>query len=87
MRSGGSDYGALGPIALTQIKAEVHLGDQNYSSFDGASHEFHSPVSGNIAGHYVPRRGASDLHGRTPTSVPSAGSRSTPSTQLGSHKR
>ena len=57
MRSGGSEYGAVGPIALTQIKAEVHLGDQNYTSFDGASHEFHSPVSGNIAGHYVPRRG------------------------------
>ena len=51
-----SDYGALGPSALTQIKAEVHLGDQNYSSFDGASHEFHSPVSGNIAGQRVPRR-------------------------------
>jgi hypothetical protein len=56
MRSGGSEYGALGPIALTQIKAEVHLGDQNHSSFDGESHEFHPPVSGNIAGQRVPRR-------------------------------
>ena len=78
MRSGGSDVRRLGPIALTQIKAEVHLGDQNYTCHSMVRHMSFTPLFPAILrGHYVPRRGASDLHGRTPTSVPSAGSRST----------
>jgi hypothetical protein len=49
MRSGELRRRGLS-IALTQIKADVHLDDQIYSSFHGASHEFDSPVSDNIGG-------------------------------------